>query len=104
MFGDGLLTCRRLLPPADLTADICHPKKLFFVSLDIGNGITNGGNAFSVAVGNLDIECFLEVHNQFYGIQRVGTQIVSETCFGLYLSFFYTKLVYDDCNNLAFNF
>src|SRR5262245_43076058 len=54
---------------------------LFFalaVRFDVFDGFLHPGNLFSVLIGNLDSELFLEGHDKFDRIQRVGAQIVDE--------------------------
>ena len=58
----------------------------------------------SLVVGDRDTELLLELHDELYGIQRVCTEVVSETCFGLNLCFINTEFVYDNSLNFAFNF
>lgn len=45
--------------------------------LDVVDGVANGSDLLSVLVGDLDIECLLELHDQLNGIERIGTQVVN---------------------------
>ena len=44
----------------------------FRILPDIVDGILHGADLFRVFVGNFNLESFLEGHDQFHGIQRVG--------------------------------
>ena len=79
-------------------------KNLFCVLFDISDGVANSGDQLSLIVGNGDAELLLELHDKLHGVQRVGAQIVSETCLRLYFSLVNTKLVHDDLLNFCFNF
>ena len=52
--------------------------KLFLVLFDILDSVANGSDLLSVLVRNLDIESLLELHDQFYGVERISTQMVGE--------------------------
>ena len=79
-------------------------KNLFCILFDISYSVANSGNLLSLIVGNGNTELLLEFHDELDSVQRVGTQIVSETCFWLYLCLVNTKFVYDDCLYFCFNF
>jgi hypothetical protein len=36
----------------------------------------HGGDLLCVFIRNLNAEFFFQSHNQFYGVQRVGTEVV----------------------------
>lgn len=73
--------------------------KLFLVLFDILDSVANGSDLLSVLVRNLDIESLLELHDQFYGVERISTQMVGEACFGYNLRFLDTQFVDDDLDN-----
>ena len=77
---------------------------LFGVFLDVRDSVTDSSDLLGLVVGNGNSELLLKFHDQLNGIKRVGSQVVCETCFGLYLCFFNTKFVYDNSNYFAFNF
>jgi hypothetical protein len=56
---------------------LCCPC-LFGVLFQVGDSLTYGSNRLSLFVRNGDIEFFLEFHDQFNGVQRVCTQIISK--------------------------
>ena len=41
-------------------------------ALDVFDGLTDGLDFFRGVVGNIDVELFLDLHNQLDGIERVG--------------------------------
>ena len=66
---------------------------------DYWNGLTsgsNGGDAFSCFVGNLDIKGLFKGHHEFHGVQRISTQIVLEVGFGLHFAGVNTQLLRND--------
>ena len=75
---------------------LCFVKNLFCVLLDVCDSVANSANLLSLVVGDRDTELLLELHDELYGIQRVCTEVVSETCFGLNLCFINTEFVYDN--------
>ena len=52
-------------------------------------------------VGDLDVEVFLERHDQLDGVERIRAQVVNERCVGGHFFFFDTKLLN---NNLFYAF
>ena len=46
--------------------------------MQIGDGITDGGNTFRVFVGDFTTEDFLEAHNQLDNIERVRLEVLAE--------------------------
>ncbi len=74
-----------------------HPMGcLGFSRFDVRNSLTNRSNVFSLIVRDLDVELFLEFHDQFYSVQRVSAQIVLERRFGSDFGLRNAELVNDD--------
>jgi hypothetical protein len=48
------------------------------MALDVINGLLDSSDLFRFLVGNGELELVLEFHDEFYGIQRVGVQVVDE--------------------------
>ena len=71
---------------------------------DFGDSVTDGGDTAGLLIGNLDTEHTLEFHEKFYGVQRVGTEVVSEASGLSYSAFFYTELVNDNILDLLYDF
>ena len=78
--------------------------KLLLVSLYVCDSVANGSDLLGVLVGDLDIECLLELHDQLNGVQRICAQMSGETCFGNYLRLLNAQLVNDDLDNFLLNF
>ena len=98
-WGDGTKTCYN-------NSFQFHIKEcvLLLVGLDVGDGIGNSGNLLCLVIGDGHFECLLKFHNQLYGVQRICTQVVGERCFGSYVCFINTQLVYDNLFYFCFNF
>jgi hypothetical protein len=76
---------------------------LLNVGVDIIHRLLNSGNFFRFLVRNLAIELFFESHNQFDGVQRVGTEIINEGRFPGHLFLLDAKLLDDDLLDALFN-
>src|SRR5882672_2884279 len=63
---------------------------------DVVDGIRNGADLLGVFVGDLDVESLFEGHDQFHGIQRVGSQVVHERGAGSDLALVHTQLLHND--------
>ena len=77
---------------------------LFAVFLDIGDGVTNSSDFLGILVGNVHLEYTLKLHNQLYGVERVGAQVILEACLWLNLILTYTEFVNDNVPNFFFDF
>ena len=67
--------------------------KLLLVSLYVCDSVANGSDLLCVLVGDLDIECLLELHDQLNRVQRICAQMSRETCFGTYRRLLTAQLV-----------
>src|SRR4029453_18642455 len=47
-------------------------------------------------IGNLALDLVLERHDQFHGVERIGTEILDERRFVLDVAFVYAELLGDD--------
>ena len=77
---------------------------LFLVRFDVGDGVADRCDLLGVFVRDLDVESLLELHDKLHGVERVGAQVVGETCFGHDFRLLYTQLVDDDFDNFRLNF
>src|SRR5437868_4547981 len=50
----------------------------FRVLADVIDRVRNSADFFGFFVRNLDVESFFERHDQFHGVERVGSQVVYE--------------------------
>src|SRR5713226_5462015 len=66
------------------------------VFADVVDGIRHGADLFGVFVGNLDIESLFEGHDQFHGVERVGSQVIHKRGAGRYLALVHTQLFHND--------
>src|SRR5688572_8913622 len=64
-----------------------------FVLIDIVIGIPHTLNLLSVFVGNLNAKLLFKTHHEFDRVQRVGPEVVDESCVWSYLVFIDTKLI-----------
>ena len=69
----GLRGVTRLLTPA---------LELGLALLDVGDRVLDGTDLLCIVVGNLDLELFLESHDQLDDVERVGAKVFSEASFG----------------------
>src|SRR5436190_11278251 len=47
--------------------------------LDVGDRVLHSCNLLGILVWDIEIERFLEGHNQLYDIQRIGAEVIDET-------------------------
>src|ERR1700733_7202779 len=66
------------------------------VLADVVDGVVDGANLLGVFVGDLDVEGLFEGHDEFYGVERVGAEVVYERCAGRDFALVHTQLLYDD--------
>src|ERR1700729_31294 len=66
------------------------------VLADVVDCVVDGANLLRVFVGDFDVECLLKGHDEFYGVERVGAEVVHERCAGRDFALVYTQLLYDD--------
>src|SRR5258706_13882501 len=60
------------------------------VLLEVRNRLPNGSNVLSLVVRDRNVEFLFEFHDQFYGIQRIGSKVVGKACFRSNFRLFYT--------------
>src|ERR1700722_2011672 len=95
-------TCSVLLPtpqtrPIPVTTTLrCKLLAAFRMLADVVDRILDGANLLGVFIGNLDFEGFFEGHHQFYGVQRVGTEVVHERGAVGDFGFVHSELFHDD--------
>ncbi len=68
--------------------------------LDILYGVTNGLDLFCILVRDLEIESFLQRHNQLDDIKGVSAEIIDERSLHDDVFFVHTKLFHDNFLNL----
>ena len=76
---------------------------LLRVGFNESNGVADSLDLFSFFVGDSDAEFFFEVHDEFYGVEGVCTEVGDEACgfsyfFGLYAELIYHDVFYAICN------
>ena len=54
-------------------------------------------------IGNVDVELFFEFHDKFYGVQRIGTEVVDEMRIAGDFFFFNTELFGDNIDDSLLN-
>jgi len=72
------------------------PAPLFRMLEDILDGIAYGFDPFGVFIGNLQLELFLERHDQLDQIKRIGIEVFLEARARHYLGFLDPQLFRDD--------
>src|SRR5215469_497962 len=63
---------------------------------DIVDGVLHGANLLGVLVRDLDVKSFFERHDQLYGVQRIGAEIVYKRCARSDFALIHSQLLYDD--------
>src|SRR3970040_2669704 len=66
------------------------------LAFEVVDPISDSSDLLSVLIGDLNVECLLELHDQFNGVERIRTQVVGEGSFGCYLSLVDAKLGDED--------
>src|SRR5271166_2392899 len=66
------------------------------VLADVVDGVVDGANLLGVFVRDLDVEGLFEGHDEFYGVERIGAEVVHERCAGRDFALVHTQLLYDD--------
>src|SRR5882762_10797276 len=77
----------------------CH-SSLLLVLIDVAVGIAHALNLLGVFVWNFDTKLFFKTHDEFYGVQRISTQIIDETRIWSDLVLVYSQFVHDYLLNL----
>ena len=67
-------------------------RELLFVLLDVSDSVANSSDILYLIIEKDDVESLLELHDELYCVERVGTQVVCEACFRLYVLLVYTQL------------
>src|SRR4249919_3968362 len=78
---DGCMnTCRsRAAGNASINLTSCPPGlSPLLVARDVVDGLSDGGDALGILVGDLDPELILELHDQLDEIERIGVEILLE--------------------------
>ncbi|CRF28684.1 Uncharacterised protein [Mycobacterium tuberculosis] len=60
------------------------------------NYLTYSSNFLCILVRDFHIKLIFQFHNQFYNIERIGTQIIFKRCFKRHFRLINTKTVNDD--------
>ena len=71
------------------------------VLFDVVDGVLDGLDLLGVFVGDLDVEGFFELHDEFDYVERVGAEVFLEACAGGDFGFIHLKLL---DNNLFYLF
>src|SRR5688572_24689157 len=80
-----------------LTTD---PSLLVCVLLDVVDGLTHGLDLLGLLVGDRELELVLELHHEFYGVERVSVQVVDEVRLAGDLALVDAHLLADDLDDL----
>src|SRR5690242_1417796 len=67
---------------------------------DVIDRLADGLDLFGLFVGDRELELVLELHDEFYGVQRVGVQVVDEVGLAGDLALVHAHLLADDLDNL----
>src|SRR5438477_96551 len=83
---------------------IVHPNRFlllgyFGIFLNVADGVLHSLDLLGFFVRNFEIESFLEGHDKFYAVKRIGAEIVDERCTGCNLALFHAELVHNDLLN-----
>src|SRR5688572_22388251 len=70
------------------------------VVLDVVDGLTHRLDLLGLFVGDRQLELVLELHYEFYGVERIGVQVVDEVGLARDLALVHTHLLADDFNDL----
>src|SRR5262249_26253865 len=73
------------------------------LGLDVVDRVLGGGDLLRVFVGDVEVECFLERHDQLDYIQRVGAEIIDKARVGIDLRLVHAELLDDDLLDLLLN-
>src|SRR5437016_3340409 len=87
-------SCGMGLPPLLL--------RYFGIFLDVADCVLHGFDLFGLIIGDLEVESFLEGHDEFHPIEGVGAEIVHERSAGRDLALFHAELVDDDLLDFVF--
>src|SRR5688572_20715674 len=71
--------------------------------LDVVDGLADGLDLFGLLIGDREFELVLELHDEFYGVQRVGVEVVDEMGLARDLALVDTHLLADDLDDLRLN-
>ena len=69
---------------------------LFRVLGNVVDRLSYGANFFSLVIRDGDVELLFELHDEFYSVQRIRSQIVGEACRQVYFSCINSQLIDDD--------
>ena len=90
--------------PLTLRGFLGSESLLSFSSFDVSNSVAYSCDGFSFVVGNGDTEFFFELHDKFYSVKAVSTEIGSERSGFGYFVFVYTKFINDNSFYAICNF
>src|SRR5687767_6513176 len=68
--------------------------------LDVVDRLPDGLDLLGLLVGDRELELVLELHHEFYGVERVGVQVIDEVRLAGDLALVDTHLLADDLNDL----
>src|SRR5947209_13475657 len=68
----------------------------FRALLEILDRFFHGARFFSVVFGDVDLERLFEAHDEFYGVERIGAEVLGERCVRSDFGFVHAKLLDDD--------
>ena len=77
--------------------------EVFKVGVDVADGLTHGGDIFSLLVRNFRLEFLFQRHDQLNGIQRIGAKVIHERGLGGDFLFLDAKLFDNDLFYALFN-
>lgn len=70
--------------------------RLLLSVFDVSYSVTYSGDFFSLVIGDGDAEFFLELHDEFYGVEAISTEVGGECSVFSNLVLIYAELVDDD--------
>src|SRR6185437_5159602 len=68
----------------------------FRVLVNVIDGVLHGADLFGVLIGNLDIECLFESHDQLDCVERVCSEVIHEGGIGGNFALVHSKLLNND--------
>ena len=70
-----------------------------YMRFEITNGIPYSCNSLCLIVGNVNAKRLLELHNEFYCIKRIGTEVICKRSLHSYFRIFNSQLLNDNPSN-----
>ena len=87
----------------DFCVDGLQKKVWLNILFDVGNHIANGVELLCIGIRYVNLKGLLQLHHQLYGVERVSTQVSSESSLWHHLRRLHTQLLAHDCHNFISN-